>query len=352
MFKRFDFSVFHVFFWITTAIVYWGLIFFAWLETRFRVFLGAEVVRELMNQKKIGLIVQDLTPLAQRAWTAIAERGDLPRPFMIIPVVMAISMFVIPFVVRRDYRAPIRGVFSLPLMTLLCYLLASFLNTIISAGFGIGIHAYLRTSPGPEFFMFLVHPLYLLFPPALDCTAGVISQLVYIAFIASVLTLRAHKRFVPRWDDGLHSHEAVQVATRYTEDELQQLTTCSMETDRLCRLIDGKIAHPSLTHAIRIAVMDYINTPFLIAGDISMGMEAYHIVLREAAKGVRQIVEENAERPGAKDAFLYITGEMERMGYCTKEGREALVGWLEVQATNGAEQAGDATAPPTDSPVA
>ena len=340
MLKRFDYSMGRLLFWITSAILYWSLIFFAWPETRFRVFLGAEVFRELMEQKKLSLIIEDLTPLAQRAWTAIAEQGELRAPFMIIPVVMGISMLLIPFVVRRDYRAPVRGVLSLPLMTALCYLFASFMNIVIAAGLGIGINAYLFTRPGPEFFMFIVQPLYLLCPPALDNNMpGLISQLVYIGFIASVLTLRARKRFVARWDDGLHSHEAVQPAVYYSEEEQQNIATCSMETDRLCRLIDGKIGQPSLTHSIRVDIMDYINSPFQVAGDISMGMEPYHIVLQEAAKSLRKTIEEDAQRAGAQKAFLFIVGEMERMGYCTKEGLDALTKWLEAQTPASPETA-------------
>ena len=340
MFKRYQVSAYRATFWFLSIVLYWVLVFLAWWNTRFRVFLGYEIFMEISARKRISAIMANLDALSERAWLAIAESGSTPGIFLAIPLAMAVVMFCAPFIVRRDYRRPVRGVFMLPLMTLLCYLFAMLMNMVVSASMELALHHYLHTEPGRDFFMFLVHPLYLLYPPALKSVPGFVSQVVYVAFICSVLTTKGRRRFVPYGEGGAHDALPDGAAPNgssapgdlgESDEPDENVTTCVMETDRLCRIIEAKVSQPSLAHEIRGDIADYIRIPFQVESDVNMGMEHYRIVLLEAAKSLRRIVDENPARPGACDAFEYVVGEMERMEYCTADDCVALRSWLAMK---------------------
>ena len=338
MFKRYEVTAYRATFWFLSIVLYWVLVFLAWWNTRFRVFLGYEVFMEISARKRISAILANMDALTERAWLAIAESGSLPGVFLTIPLVMALVMFAAPFIVRRDYHRPVRGAFMLPIMALLCYLFAMLMNMVVAASMELALHHYLHTRPSPDFFMFLVHPLYLLYPPALKSVPGFFAQVIYVIFICSVLTTKGRRRFVPHEESAALDAPPGEVASPHNAGGLDEsdepdenITACTMETDRLCRIIDAKVSQPSLVHEIRGDIVDYIRIPFQIENDVNMGMEHYRIVLLEAAKSLRRIVEENPARPGACDAFEYVVGEMERMEYCTADDCVALRSWLAMK---------------------
>lgn len=338
MFKRYQISTYRAMFWFISLILYWVLIFFSWWNTRFRVFLGYEMFMDLLDRKKLPDIFSNLDELSERAWLAIADSGATPGIFLTIPLVMAIVMFAAPFFVRRDYRAPLRGVVMLPLTAILCYIFTGLINMVVAACMGLGIHHYLDTSPGPDFLMFLVHPLYLLYPPALKSIPGFAAQIVYVVFICSVLTTKGKKRFraIPEEGDEAVQYETYAEPAMYDEEkeEDENITSCVMETDRLCRIIDSKVSQPSLVHRIRSGIMDYINTPHQVESDVNMGMPHYRIVLVEAAKQLREMIDEDPKRPGAREAFEFVINDMEKMEYCTQQDCAALRYWLKVKTSD------------------
>ncbi len=334
MFKRYEVTAYRVTFWFLSIALYWVLVFLAWWNTRFRVFLGYEIFMEISARKRISAIMANMDALVERAWFAIAESGTMPGVFLVVPLVMALVMFAAPFIVRRDYRRSVRGAFMLPVMALLCYLFAMLMNMVVAASMELALHYYLQTKPGPDFFMFLVHPLYLLYPPAMKSVPGFVAQIVYVVFICSVLTTKGRRRFVA-WEENAANdaphEEAAPGESGEPDMQDEGVAACTMETDRLCRILDAKTAQPSLVHEVRGDIVDYIRIPFQIENDVNMGMAHYRIVLLEAAKSLRRIVDENPARPihsEACDAFEYVIGEMERMEYCTANDCVALRSWL------------------------
>ena len=346
MFRRLRISAPRALVWFLATICYWALIFFAWWETRFRVFLGAEIFTELASRKALSAILRNLEVLEKDAWIAIADSVRLPMIFLLVPLVMAAVMFLAPFFVRRDYRGAVKGAFMLPVTTILCYIFASLMNLVIAASVTLGLYVYLQIRPGPDFFMYLVHPLYLLAPPAMNSLPGLLSQCVYLLFITSVLTTPGRRRWVPAADEADEARYAGDGEAKGPEDapaKEQVLDSnyraCILETDRLCRIIDMRTSQPSLAHSVRTAIVDYIDVPGNVASAIEKGSSPYRIVLLEAAKSLRKTIGENPDRPGAKDAFLYVAIEMGHMEYCSPEECAAMREWLEKQGgTTATEQ--------------
>jgi hypothetical protein len=336
MFKRYQVTAYRATFWFVSIVLYWALIFLAWWNTRFRVFLGYEVFMEISARKKIPAIMANMDALTGRAWTAMTDSGPVPGMFLAIPLVMALIMFIAPFIVRRDYRRPVRGTFMLPLMALLCYLFTMLMNMVAAASMELALYYYTQTKPGQDFFMLLIHPLYLFYPPALRSVPGSAAQVLYIAFICSVLTMRRRRPFVA---DAENTAPVAETPPAHGEtDENVAAAACAMEADRLCRIIESKVAQPSLINVIRNDIAEYIRIPSQIEKDVNTGIEYYRIVLMEAAKSLRRIVAKPPARPGTREAFEYVIDELERMEYCTTSDAQALRNWLAAKCPKTGEK--------------
>jgi hypothetical protein len=105
-------------------------------------------------------------------------------------------------------------------------------------------------------------------------------------------------------------------------------SVCTMEMDRLTRLIDAKLQKPSLVKALREDISEYINRSPHIHDDIKSGCTPYKAILLQAAACIRRIILEHPSEPGAPEAFLFVADELERMDYITPEERDSFVIWL------------------------
>ncbi|MDR2780303.1 MAG: hypothetical protein LBB28_04180, partial [Synergistaceae bacterium] len=139
MFNRIEISIGRAFFWPIANLIYWGLVFLSWWDTKFKVFLGVSIVEKFGELRNFSAVMQNIGELEGRARISLAESGAMPSEFIMIPLVMAVVLFIVPFVVRRDYGAPVKGVVILPAMTLLCYFFTSMLNMIVVAAMSAGI---------------------------------------------------------------------------------------------------------------------------------------------------------------------------------------------------------------------
>lgn len=338
MFRRFEMSPIRWIFWLGTTILYWMLISAAWGMTRLRVFMGYEIFQDITARKKLGAILADMPSIVQRAAEAIVEAGPFPKPLFAVPVLMAIVMFVAPYVVRRDNRRPFTGVFMLPFMTMVSYLLAMLVNMVVAASVEIGLHFWLGIKPGPDFFMFLLHPFYLLYPPSMSNVYGLIAQLVYILFIASILSTKNSSAYAA--DDGEPDSSDDTEDRGDSGDDSEVADVFVMETDRLCRMITGKFRDPALTLEVRRGLTDYISRPGQVERAASGGHEPYRIVLLEAAKTLRTVIESQPGRfDKAPDAFIDIVDEMARLEYCTEADAETLKKWVAVKRSQSAREA-------------
>lgn len=346
MLKRYRITPIRAVFWLTTQAAYWVLVWLAWAGTRERVYLGYEIFMDISARKKLSEIFSDLEPLLERARIAIAEAGSMPGIMYIVPVFCALVLFFAPFMVRRDYRRPVRGVFMLPFVTVTCYLYSQMMSIVLGACIELAMYFWIGVVPGPDFFIFLLHPLYLLWPPMLSNLPGLLSQVVYILFVMSVITVRARRVAEPepaqQREEAAPKESAPQRGGRAwlrvhaDEQEPEQsdddARACAMELDRLCRIITTKFKQPSLVHDLRKDVSEYTANARQVADDVRSGMEHYRLVLLEAAKSMRRIIDEDPRRERAGDVFVYLVDEMERMGYCTASDSKALKNWLDVKS--------------------
>ena len=333
MFRRLQITVPRILIWCVSIACYWMLIFFAWWETRVHVFLGAEIFTELSERKGFSTIMGNLEALEKNAWVALADSERLPMIFLLVPLIMALVMFLAPFFVRKDYRGAVKGAFMLPVTAILCYVFASLMNLVIAASVTLGLYVYLMIKPGPDFFMYLVHPLYLLAPPLMKNLPGLASQCVYLLFITSVLTTPGKRRWVATAEPEIDLASPTGQRTVANENH----RACILEMDRLCRIIDMKTAEPTLVHSVRADITDYIDKSKNMTELSENGSTAYKTVLFEAAKSLRKTVEEDPERPGARDAFLYVVNEMNHMEFCTPDEYTVMLGWLEKLEKNKPE---------------
>ena len=327
MFGRLEISLGRALFWFIATAGYWMIIFLTWMDTRFKVFMWSHVIYEWADKKNLSDILADPAALEGPVWVQISKSGTMPADFISIPIVMAILLFLAPFTVRNDYRRPVRGYAMVPLIVLMCYVSVSLLNAVTAAGIGLGLHLYRQSIPGPDFFMFMVHPLYLAYP-LFESIPGFLSQCLYIAFIYSVISTPGRRR--PHHDRGGRQPGVdAQINTAstpaydaYEEDEDKR--ACVMETDRLCRILHANFGRPAFIHSVRNEIMDYISRPSRISRDVEIGIPHYRIVLSEARNIVRRSFEESGNSHGERDIILFITDEMERMGYVTDEDSKAM----------------------------
>jgi hypothetical protein len=170
----------------------------------------------------------------------------------------------------------------------------------------------------------MIHPLYLFAPPLMKSVTGTLSQLVYLSFIYSVLSIP--NSYVEEAEPAVSAAEPRPLGGLPGED--WNKSVCTMEMDRLIRLIDAKVQEPILTNTIRGDISDYINKSQLLNDDIQSGISHYNAILLQAAATVRRLLAENPAKPGAPEVFLFIADEMLKMEYITPTEREILDVWL------------------------
>jgi hypothetical protein len=315
MFNKIEISIVRAFFWPAANLIYWGLVFLAWWDTRFKVFLGISIVQRFSELRDFPAVMQNIGELEGRAHIAIAEAGAMPSEFIMIPLVTAAVLFIVPFVVRRDYSVPVKGVIILPAMTLLCYFFTSILNMIVVAAMSAGIHYLMFRAPGPDIFMFMVHPLYLIYP-LFDSLPGFASQCVYLVYTASVLCTES------RDEDDEFGGEDEEFDAGGDDD--WDKSACLMEMDRLTRILNTKFDSPTFIERVRANVSEYINRPSQIRGDMSLGLPHYKIVLTETKNSLLGILAVDSKTPKASEAFEFVIDEMVRMEYISAEDGAAM----------------------------
>jgi hypothetical protein len=310
MFNKIEISIGRAFFWPAANLIYWGLVFLAWWDTRFKVFLGVSFIERFGELRSFSSAMKDIGALESQAHIAVMERGTMQGEFMMIPLVMAVVLFIVPFVVRRDHKGPVGGFVVLPAMTLLCYFFSSFLNLIVVAAMSAGIHYLLFKVPGPDIFMFMVHPLYLIFP-IFKSVPGFASQCLYLVYTATVLCTESQISEEDE-DGGEEFYE-----TDGTDD--WDKSACLMEMDRLSRILNAKFDNPAFVERIRSDVASFINRPGKVKGEVRLGLPHYKIVLSETKNSLRRVLEEDPKTPKAPDAFVFIIDEMAKMDYISHE---------------------------------
>jgi hypothetical protein len=318
MFNKIEISLWRAFFWPVANLIYWGLIFLAWWDTRFKVFLGVSVIQKFGELRSFSSAMTHLAELENSAHIAVAESGAMPSEFIMIPLVMSVVLFLAPFVVRRDHRGPIGGVIVLPAMTLLCYVFASFLNIIVVAAMSAGIHYLLFRVPGPDIFMFMVHPLYLIYPLFRN-VPGFLSQCLYLVYAATVLC--ADSAFDDEEDEKFDDYDEYDDSDE--EDDWDR-SACVMEMDRLTRIINTKFETPLFTERLRADIAKNINEPGMVRNGMKMGQTHYNIILAETKNSLTDILRENPETPKAREAFVFVVDEMARMQFISPKDASAM----------------------------
>lgn len=332
-------------FWLGCTLVYWLLIALAWPATRERVFLGYEIFSDLLARRPLSEITSNMPEILDRTAEAMSFVGSMPALLMIVPVVMAFVMFNAPFAFRGDSRLPIRGRVRLPFTTLICYLFAILVSIVFAACVELGLYYFIGTHPTPDFFVFLCHPLYLVWPTAMANVWGLLSQIIYLLFTMSVLTTPGRTASAaedkeeieePEDDESSPSREdeknrAVPV---WHEEEEPQSTDDDitegllMEGERLCRILRDHSLSNSAVHEVRMAIRTYSGDSRRVNADIVRGMDRYKMVLLESAKTLRAMIEKDIDRETSCEGFDFIIDEMERLSYCTKKDAAMLHDWV------------------------
>ncbi|MDR1581279.1 MAG: hypothetical protein LBS35_13065 [Synergistaceae bacterium] len=317
MFNKIEISLWRAFFWPVANLIYWGLIFLAWWDTRFKVFLGVSIIEKVGELRSFSAAMANMAELESGAHIAVAESGVMPGEFIMIPLVMSVVLFLVPFVVRRDHKGPVGGVIVLPSMTLLCYIFASFLNIIVVAAMSAGIHYLLFRVPGPDMFMFMVHPLYLIFPIFRN-VPGFLSQCLYLVYAATVLCADSRLE-----DEDEEFDDYGEYVDSDGEDDWDR-SACVMEMDRLTRILNTKFEAPPFIDRLRGDIAKSINEPGMVKDETRMGQTHYHIILTETKNSLMEILSEDPETPKAREAFAFVVNEMARMQFISPEDATAM----------------------------
>ncbi|MDR1472864.1 MAG: hypothetical protein LBS75_10125 [Synergistaceae bacterium] len=330
MFGKIQISLMRAFFWMVSPIVYWGLIFLAWWDSRFKVFLWSHIIARLSERKSYSSIMEGMEEVEGQVWTAMSSSGAMEPEFFMVPLIMAVTFFMAPFVARRDLKAPASGFFTLPYVTLMCFAAVSLINLLLISSINGGIYYILLKRPGPDFFMFLIHPLYLFFP-LFKSVPGFLSQCLYLVFIASVLSApnMPQAEDAPGddyWDDGMDP------------DDDWDRSACVMEMDRLTRILNSRFEAPELISEVGADIAEYINRPSQARGDVKLGIAHYKIVLTEAKNSLQRIASENRCGPVSEEAFIFVVNEMERMSYMSAEDAAALRASIHFGPREGVEE--------------
>ncbi|MDR1916870.1 MAG: hypothetical protein LBQ58_09885 [Synergistaceae bacterium] len=320
MFNKIEISLVRFFFWLVSTAVYWGLIFIAWWDSRFKVFLWYSIFAQLSERKSYSSIMKNLTELEGHAWEALSLSGPLEFEFFIVPLIMAVVFFMAPLMARKDFKAPLKGFVTLPLASFLCYITVSLVNLVLVSAINGVIYYVLLKKTGPDFFMFMIQPLYLIFP-IFRSIPGFLSQCLYLVFIGSVLSAPI-SRYEVEDEDG-YEGEADEDVSNGAGDDWDK-SACIMEMDRLIRILDSKFSEQCLIHEVRADIAEYINRPQRVSEDVKLGIPYYKIVLTEAKNSLRRIISENRNRPVSDSAFIFIVNELERMSYVSASDADSM----------------------------
>ncbi|MCL2010915.1 MAG: hypothetical protein FWG71_10300 [Synergistaceae bacterium] len=325
MFNKLEISIWRAFFWPVANFTYWALIFLSWWDTRVKVFFGFSVMQKMFELRNLSGVRQFYGELEGEAYRAVAEHGSMSGDFIIIPLIMAVVMFIVPFIVRRDHRGPVSGYIVLPAMTLLCYFFASFLNLILVVALSAGIHYLLFKVPGPDIGMFMVHPLYIIYP-IFRSIPGFASQCLYLAYIGTVLcTDSAVAAEGEDEEEGYdYGDDGEQAYAGAGEDDDWDRSACLMEMDRFSRILNAKFDNPMFVERLREDVASHVNTPGRVKEEVGEGSSHYRIILSETKDSLLSILAEKPNTFRGRDVLAFIVDEMARMEYISEADAAAM----------------------------
>ncbi|MDR0647757.1 MAG: hypothetical protein LBF92_00265 [Synergistaceae bacterium] len=308
---------------------YWLLAYLAQPISRFRAFLAVEALGHLAEREGFRSVMDNMQAIEGEAWLSMAGADPAPGGYALVAAVSAVVLIAVPFVIRMDYRGPLRGAALLPVSVFLAYLYASALNVLIAAGLCWAISLYAGQAIGPDALTYMMDPLYLFAPGLMGSAAGTLSQCLYLVYVYSVLST----------PDKLPEAVEEKTADELEEESAEEWNkvACIMEMDRLTRLIDNKTQNPALVEGIRKDLSDYINKSPAVHEDLKGGMPHYKVILVQAAASLRRAIAENPQNAAAGAAFSFVAGEMEKMEYATPDERGAMDAWLS-KVTAKAEQ--------------
>jgi hypothetical protein len=305
------------------------LAYLAQPAARFRAFWAVGVFGHLAAREGFRSVMNNMPAIEGEAWLSMASAASVPSGYALVTAVSAIVLIAVPFVIRMDNKGALRGPVLLPVSMSLAYFYASMLNIVIAAGLCWAISSYSGRGVGPDAMVYMASPLYLFAPRLMGSATGTLSQCLYLAYVYSVLSMpdKSPEAVPDRMAEGQEEE---------SEKEWNK-TACTMEMDRLTRLIDAKIQSPSLVEGIRKYLSDYINKSPAVHEDLKGGSPHYKAVLVQASAFLRRAVAENPQSTAAGTAFLFVADEMEKMEYVTPAEREAAGAWLASVAAENAQ---------------
>ncbi|MDR3254085.1 MAG: hypothetical protein LBT31_00775 [Synergistaceae bacterium] len=316
-----------ILFWIGSTLCYWWLIYAASLMTRVKAFLAVGIIAQIADSKPLSAIRENLNTLEIEAWQTMISAGPIPDELMAVPVAIAFVLFILPFVVRLDYRAPFRGIFFLSVSVLFCYVCVSILNVVLAAGMGWALAFNAGHNPSADILVFLAYPLYVLAPQLMKNVPGALSQFLYVGFIYSVFTMP--NRIVEAVETPPETR--INANDGQPEDDWDK-SASTMEMERATKFLETMAVAPELVSEIRTELSNYINRSAFIHEDLKTGTPHYNVILTQATGFLRRIIVDDAARQDARDALALIADEMLRMEYISPAEREKTRTWLSVLA--------------------
>jgi hypothetical protein len=287
--------------------------------------------------------MNNMAAIEGEAWLSMASTGPAPGGYALVAALHALVLIAVPFVIRLDNKEPLRGAVLLPVSLFLAYFYASILNIVISAGLCWAISLYSGQGVGPDALAYMANPLFLFAPRLMGSAVGTLSQCLYIAYVYSVLSM----------PDRAPEEITDQMAEEMEEESTEEWnkTACTMEMDRLTRLIDAKVQSPALVEDIRKGLSGYINRSHSVHEDLKDGTPHYKVILIQAAACLRRVIAENPQNTAAGTAFLFVADEMEKMEYVTPSERETLGAWLAKTTTADTQPDPPPPSVPSDAPA-
>ncbi|MDR1020727.1 MAG: hypothetical protein LBL73_08210 [Synergistaceae bacterium] len=340
---RVQISYQRLYFWLASTLFYWLMDYLAHPAARSRAFLAVEALGHLAEREGFGSVMNNMAAIEGEAWLSMASASPAPGGYALVTALRAIVLIAVPFVVRLDNKEPLRGAVLLPVSIFLAYFYASMLNIVISAGLCWAISLYSGHGVGPDALAYMMNPLYLFAPRLMGSAIGTLSQCLYLAYIYSVLSM----------PDKVPEEITDQMAEELEEESTEEWnkTACTMEMDRLTRLIDAKVQSPALVEDIRKSLSDYINKSHSVHEDLKGGVPHYKVILIQAAACLRREIAESPQNAAAGTAFLFVADEMEKMEYVTPPERETMSAWLAKTTAENPQPDPPAPSAQSDSPV-
>ncbi|MDR3322569.1 MAG: hypothetical protein LBS93_08970 [Synergistaceae bacterium] len=326
-------------FWISSTVCYWWLIYVAERMTRLRAFVVLEIVEQIADNRSLSAIRENMGAIETQAWQNMMSAGSMPGEYLSVALLMGLVLISAPFFVRLDYRAPIRGIFLLPIAILLSYIFVSLLNIVIATGMGWALSLSSSGAPGAEpgstagMLALIAHPLYLFAPQLMRSVPGTLSQLLYTGFIFSVLTMPGMDAedadLLP--DAGEVRHYRGIRRPEIDGDDWSK-AACTMEMERTAKLLETSAISTELVGEIKTELSDYINRSSFIDDDLESGATHYEVILTQTAGFLRRMIIEDRSQRDCRNALLIVSDEMARMEYVAPEEREKTRAWLSTVA--------------------